>query len=71
MSVDHSLDVSFRTDESSSPNRVTGIYSRTQHSDGTLFPENFLEHESVMGCPTNKSPNNKVVDETLERYFVL
>ncbi|KAL8705217.1 MAG: hypothetical protein Q9201_001673 [Fulgogasparrea decipioides] len=53
------------------PERLPGIYSRPQYSDGTFFPENFLDHETVIGYPTDKQPGNAGIDNILELISLL
>ena len=37
-----------------------------QYSDGTFFPTNFLQHETVVGYPTDRFPLNDGVDDVLD-----
>ena len=37
-----------------------------QYSDGTFFPPNFLQHETVVGYPTDRFPLNDGVDDVLD-----
>ncbi len=53
-------------DERSIPEWVTGTYRLPHYHDRTPFPENFLEHETVMGYSTDRPPSNEGADEILE-----
>ena len=37
-----------------------------KYSDGTSFPANFLKHETVLGYPSDKWPQNDGVDDVLD-----
>ena len=39
---------------------------RPKYSDGTYFPANFLEHETVVGYTSDKWPKNEGVDDVLD-----
>ena len=55
-----------KTGKKSTPDWVTGIDSRPQYRDGTPFPENFLDHETLVGYPGDKPPPNAGADAVLE-----
>lgn len=63
------FDLTDDSDESSQPKISSTIKSdwpRPQYSDGTYFPVNFLEHETVAGYPTDEWPRNDGVDDVLD-----
>ena len=63
------FDLTDDSDESCQPNISSTIKSdwpRPQYSDGTYFPVNFLEHETVAGYPTDEWPRNDGVDDVLD-----
>ena len=65
----HIYDLSEDSEESSEPEVSTSSktdWALPQYSDGTYFPANYLEHETVVGYPSDEWPRNDGVDDVLD-----
>lgn len=63
------IDLSDYSDESSQSEASSTSkteWPRPHYSDGTLFPVNFLEHETIVGYPSDEWARNDGVDDVLD-----